>query len=149
MSEISSAIIGAFVGFLSSLLFLRCDYRQLFAQTVSNSRMNWIDNFREEFSIFIGTAKYIKHREYFQTVTEDHIIQAEKSRVKLLTRLNQNIDIIGNEFNEVFAKKLNEIHLQDSSTITDEKIDMLISLSREILEPEWQKVKKEAKGEGQ
>lgn len=147
MSEVISGLIGALIGFVSSFLLLRFNYKQLFAQTVSNNRMNWIDNFREEFSVFIGTVKYIKYRKYYQSVTEDHIIQAEKSRVKLLTRLNQNTDVIGNEFNEIFAKKLSEIRLEDENTITDEKIDLLISISREILEPEWRKVKEEAKGE--
>ncbi len=146
MSEILSAIIGALVGFVSSFLVLRFNYSQLFAQTVSSNRMNWIDNFREEFSIFIGTACYLKNSKCYCKGYKKEIIKAERARAKLLTRLNQDVRKRGNEFNVVFASRLNDIDLYNPITITSEKIEALISLSREILEPEWNRVKREAKG---
>lgn len=55
---IISGLVGVFLGFIASLLTLRFSYKQLFAQTVSQNRMDWINNFREELSIVVGTAKY-------------------------------------------------------------------------------------------
>ena len=43
MSELLSALIGVLFGFFASLLTLRFYYRQLFAETVSKNRMDWIN----------------------------------------------------------------------------------------------------------
>ena len=149
MSEVFSGLIGALIGailtFIPSVFTIRFSYKQLFAQTVSNSRTNWIDNFREEFSDFLGMVCFIKNNHCCKTCKKE-IIKAERARVKLLTRLNQDTTKNGNEFNEVFASRLNDINLYAPATITSDKIEALISLSRAILEPEWNRVKREAKG---
>ena len=143
---LGGVIISVSLSTLIGLLSTRFNYKQLFAQTVSSNRMNWIDNFREEFSIFIGTACYLRNSSCHCKGYKKEIITAERARVKLLTRLNQDTTKLGNEFNEVFASRLNDINLYAPATITSDKIEALISLSRAILEPEWNRVKREAKG---
>ena len=64
MSEFISGVIGALIGFLGSFLALRLEYKKLFAETVSKSRMKWIDNFRKEFSVFFGTCSYLMNQHF-------------------------------------------------------------------------------------
>ena len=56
MSELLSALIGALFGFFASLLTLRFHYRQLFAETVSKNRMDWINVWRESLAEFLSVA---------------------------------------------------------------------------------------------
>lgn len=149
MSEVLAVIIGAILGFIPSVLLLRFNYSQLFAQTVSSNRMNWIDNFREEFSIIVGTVRFAKGKKYCVNKCNKFILEAEQARVKLLTRLNQNTNKFGNEYNRAFAQRLEAIDFSNLTTTTEEDVETLIIISRKILEPEWDRVKEEAKGENQ
>ena len=151
--NIASAIIGAFVGFIASALTLRFSYKQLFAQTVSQNRMDWINNFREEISIVVGTAKYLNSINQQNNCSnicgtthqyDEQILCAEKARVKLLTRLNSDASKPGNEFNEIFQDALRKIKFDGKDE--DKTLNKLELLAKEILEPEWARVKKEARG---
>ena len=143
MEEIFSGLIGAIVGAFGACLTLRFNYRQLFAENVSKSRMQWIDNFREELSIILGVARLSKAE---KSSKYDLIYKAEKARVKLLTRLNLNTKKYGNEFNELFQDKLRTLKFDES--YTEEELFDIIEISRKILEHEWKIVKNEAKGKG-
>lgn len=155
MSELFCGVLGAFLGFLASALLLRFHYKQLFAQTVSQNRMDWINHFREEFGTVIGYAemkgtknlaeKVRKHR--CEELRDSSVLEAEKARAKLLTRLNLNTGKLGNEYNAVFEERLKKIDF--SKGATRKEIDELIDISRKILEFEWNRVKEEAKGEYQ
>lgn len=153
LSGLIGTLCGAIIGFISGLLALRFEYKKLFANTVSQNRMEWINNFREEFSIFVGTARNILTINGATPTrtpnlnNSQEILKAEQARIKLLTRLNQDISKRGNEYNQEFAEKLEKIDLCNMSTYNAQDIENLIILSRAILEPEWVKVKKEAKGE--
>jgi hypothetical protein len=182
MSEIISGIIGAAIGFLGSFLTLKLGYKKLFAETVSNRRMEWIDNFREEFSVFAGTWEYLNEHKsqpaqggknepiaqnenvkrfvvvYKANRSEkesDELkkaeIEARRARAKLLTRLNQSVEKSGNEYNKKFARLLTDMKLDGSGNpLTEqEKMREAIDYARKILEPEWARVKREAKGEEQ
>ena len=135
-SEFVSAIIGAIIGALTSLLVLRFNYHDLYARSISESRMNWIDNFREELSIIVAALK----------TGENNVLNAEKARAKLLTRLNLDTAKLGNEYNKVFADLLNSIKFGGQNAEQEETADRLIEIARKILEFEWQRVKKEAEG---
>lgn len=159
MSEWVAGLIGALVGalitFIASILTLRFNYKQLFAQTVSENRMDWINHFREEFSIILGTANFLSDNPINeskkgckicdQECAKKMILEAERARMKLLTRLNLDTSKIGNEYNKVFELKLKEIDF--NKEFDEQQKNELMEISREILEFEWQKVKKEAKGE--
>ena len=196
MSEFISGVIGALIGFLGSFLALRLEYKKLFAETVSKSRMKWIDNFRKEFSVFFGTCSYLMNQHFSENeglkkdgrqeektgesqndeaknngdendslreqamleAREKAMLEAERARVKLLTRLNQDITKSGNEYIKIFSELLMDIDL--SNLQKDGKsngngndfgniMNQAVKYARKILEPEWARVKKEAKGEEQ
>ncbi|MCQ2372703.1 MAG: hypothetical protein MJ050_01340 [Phascolarctobacterium sp.] len=145
--NIVSFLLGATVQPLFQALTHRYNYNKLYAETVSQSRMQWIDNFREEFSCFIGTAIYCKKVQFIsKDVKAGNVLAAEQARVKLLTRLNQDVSKDGNEFNRAFADKLEQIDLYNPNSYSKDDLDKLVELSRAILEPEWKRVKEEAKG---
>ena len=196
MSEFISGVIGALIGFLGSFLALRLEYKKLFAETVSKSRMKWIDNFRKEFSVFFGTCSYLMNQHFSENeglkkdgrqeeetgeskndkvtnngdkndslkeqamleAREKAMLEAERARVKLLTRLNQDITKSGNEYNKIFSELLMDIDLSNlpkdgksngNSNDFGNIMNQAVKYARKILEPEWARVKKEAKGEEQ
>ena len=64
-----------------------------------------------------------------------------------MTRLNLDTSKEGNEFNGVMADVLNGIDFEKKYVNSKNIADTLIELSRKILEPEWQRVKKETGGD--
>lgn len=167
------AILGAGIALLGTMLTNKLGYKNLFAEVVSKNRMDWINNFREELSVFLGTAKlvhdlclkkcslcdetkYMDKMECCKPICNGEkaeccklICDLEKARVKLLTRLNQDISKDGNEYNKKFATLINDFEVFSSKDNFPKKYNDIIDMARKILEPEWVKVKKEAKGENQ
>ena len=86
---INDAVIAALIAAAVSLLTIRFSYHNLYARTVSQSRMDWINSFREELAVVIAAMRC--------PCTNEKLYQAEKARAKLLTRLNQNTAKSGNE----------------------------------------------------
>lgn len=154
------AILGAGIALLGTMLTNKLGYKNLFAEVVSKNRMDWINNFREELSVFLGTAKFV-HDCYTNKSSSCMIncqntgmccelaCNAERARVKLLTRLNQDISKEGNEYNKKFATLISEFKIFNIDDDFIDKYNEIIKVARGILEPEWVKVKKEAKGENQ
>ena len=54
-----AALIGAFLGSLGTYFTLRFSYKQLFAETVSKNRMDWINVWRENVSKFLACAEVL------------------------------------------------------------------------------------------
>ena len=169
LSGLLGAILGAGIALLGTMLTNKLGYKNLFAEVVSKNRMDWINNFREELSVFLGTAKLVhdlclkKCSSCDETKCLDKaelcdkekaeccklICDLEKARVKLLTRLNQDISKEGNEYNKKFATLISEFKIFNTNDDFIDKYNEIIKVARGILEPEWIKVKKEAKGENQ
>lgn len=161
LSGLLGAILGAGIALLGTMLTNKLGYKNLFAEVVSKNRMDWINNFREELSVFLGTAKFVhdlclkKCSLCDETKCLDKaercklICDLEKARVKLLTRLNQDISKDGNEYNKKFAALISELQIFNTDDDFIDKYNEIIKVARGILEPEWVKVKKEAKGENQ
>lgn len=149
VGELLSGLIGAILGAGISFLTLRYNYRDLYARSISANRMDWINNFREEIATIIAAldcnakSKDGKHPPP-HTQEDDIIYKAYKARAKLQTRLNMDTSKIGNEFNKVMSDILKDIDFENPCPKSK---DTLINLSREILEPEWKRVKKEAGGD--
>ena len=139
MDSIISALIGAAVGFLIVLFTVRFNYKQLFAQTVSQNRMEWINSFRGEVSEIIDCLKMPFDRR------KEYVYAAEKARAKLLTRLNMDLSKPGNENNKLLSDCLNGIDFSSRKSY-DAEIEELLELTRKVLEHEWKRVKQEAKG---
>ena len=158
MDEVTAGLIGALVGavisFLVGYLAYKAQCRQVFAETVSQSRMDWINNFREEFSIVIGTARCAgkcsqkpAESDVVNNVGHDYclkVLEAEIARAKLITRLNSDVTKRGNEYNNQFQTLLMKLNFTGSDDSND--IEKLEKIAKYILEPEWARVKKEARG---
>lgn len=134
--------------------------QKLFAETVSKSRMEWITSFRNEIGIIVAAIKMrnqvleekccnlekgecadcqeCKKKYYTETVPE-----ALKAVSTLRTRLNMNITKKGNEYNDILDDMLHEIDFYEKNDVSEED---LINITRKILEPEWGRVKDEARG---
>lgn len=141
------ALAGAIIGFIGSWLLLKYNYKDLFAKTVSSNRMDWINKFRDEIATVIGTVRILKNSEPPYGDYRADILKAEQARGRLLTRLNMHTERLGNEYNKVFAERLEALNFYAADKVSEEDMQKLIELTRKILEPEWQRVKNEAKGE--
>lgn len=139
-------ILGAFITSVGLFLTTKFNYRDLYSKSVSSSRMDWINNFREEISTIIAALKMSIDEEDLTDAGAKYLFEAEKARAKLLTRLNMDTSRIGNEYNEAMATLLNEIDFKSSCATHEDRTDVLIDLTRKILEPEWVRVKQEAGG---
>lgn len=141
--ELVVTILGTLV--FSGLLTWQFNYHNLFAETVSKSRMDWINCFREEMATIIAVLeRNVDEDEKSGTV--DYRYEGYKARAKLRTRLNMDTEKNGNEYNEVLDDILRSLRFDGTDRNIEETKEMLIELTRDILEPEWQRVKKEAKG---
>lgn len=138
--------------------------QKLFSETVSKSRMEWITSFRDEIGTIVAA---IKIRNY---VLEGNCVNSEKGKAKcsdceecrkkyyteivpdalkavgtLRTRLNMDITKKGNEYNGILDEMLSRIDFYNKNQ-DDVSEEDLISITRKILEPEWGRVKDEARG---
>lgn len=150
-----SAIIGLIGGLIGSLITLvigllttRFSYNNLFADTVSKSRNNWINTWRDELSKFLAIADMLRHEnttkkacnenEYIELLKEYHI-----AKNKIIMRLNLN----EKRHQEVYLL-INKIAYEKSLGNDDYKVakEALMAVSRDLLKEEWERVKLEAKG---
>ena len=150
-----SAIIGLIGGLIGSLITLvigllttRFSYNNLFADTISKSRNNWINTWRDELSNFLAIADMLRHEtttkkacnehEYFELLKEYHI-----AKNKIIMRLNLN----EKRHQEVYLL-INKIAYEKPLENDDYKIakEALMAVSRDLLKEEWERVKLEAKG---
>lgn len=150
-----SAIIGLIGGLIGSLITLvigllttRFSYNNLFADTISKSRNNWINIWRDELSNFLAIADMLRHEtttkkacnehEYIELLKEYHI-----AKNKIIMRLNLN----EKRHQEVYLL-INKIAYEEPLYNDDYKIakEALMAVSRDLLKEEWERVKLEAKG---
>ena len=138
--------------------------KKLFAETVSKSRMEWIINFRNEIGIIVAAIRmrnYVLERNCYNlengngTCSDCEECQkkyyteivpgALKAVSTLRTRLNMNITKKGNEYNGILDEMLSRIDFYEKNK-GDISEEDFISIARDILEPEWRRVKDEARG---
>lgn len=150
-----SAIIGLIGGLIGSLITLvigllttRFSYNNLFADTISKNRNNWINIWRDELSNFLAIADMLRYEEtikkecneheYFELLKEYHI-----AKNKIIMRLNLN----EKRHQEVYLL-INKIAYEEPLKNDNYKIakEALMAVSRDLLKEEWERVKLEAKG---
>lgn len=146
IDTIIGAVLGGLIGFIASWFTLKYNYKKLFAETVSFNRMDWINRFRDEFAEIVGMIRILKNSELPYSECRTDILQAEQARVRLLTRLNMHTERFGNEYNAVFAERVEMLNFYGVDKVSEDDLQKLIELARKILEPEWQRVKNEAEG---
>lgn len=146
MNWVDGTLIGALVGTLVTIVLglttLRFNYKNLYASTVSNSRNNWINIFRDEISQFLALSDMLRyetfdHDNYLNMLKEYHI-----SKNKIIMRLNLN----EKRHQEVYLL-INKIAYEN--VIGDEyKVvkEALMEVTRDLLKDEWERVKLEAGG---
>lgn len=138
---VAGVVLSAFIAWLTTHLTLRFNYKQLFAETVSKNRMEWINVWRENIAKFISCAK-ILHTNKTQT---EFNLQCEKemyeARVAVTSRLNLN-----EEKHKLLLTTMLEFNLQETEGRFNAQCEYIESLARDILKPEWERVKREAKG---
>lgn len=161
--EVIAAIIalgGVVLSVLVSILFhigtTRYNYNQLFAQTVSNNRMDWINVWRANISKFLAcTELLIEHKceckkknacEQCKCDCKDcKIIEYKKefyeSRGMITSRLNME-----EELHILMFAAINQIHYDNEREEFISKREYILELERKILKNEWERVKDEARG---
>lgn len=133
MSEIIAALIGCLVGVLGSYFTLRFNYRQLFAETVSQSRNHWLNEMRENISVMLAEACKcvgpLKSKEYY--IAQNQV----------LLRMN-NVEPL----HLMLTKEIRELERSGSAADFRLHRDNILTISEKLLKREWEHVKDEAKG---
>lgn len=140
--------------------------RTRWSENVSKERMEWIKSFRIEVGKIMKAYAVIKNTTQAASSSSNQTTdtntnkpanlninpqidiesiktEAEEARYMLITRINTNI-IDGNEYNPEYKKILQKLDFNNVSNFPEKRF---MELTNIILEAEWQKVKKEAKGE--
>ena len=142
----------------------KTNMKKLFAETVSKSRMEWIINFRNEIGIIVAAIRmrnYVLERngcnlengkgtcsdceECQKKYYTEIVPSALEAVITLRTRLNMDITKKGNEYNGRLDEMLSRIDFYNKNQ-DDVSEEDLIDVTRKILEPEWRRVKDEARG---
>lgn len=166
-------ILSVAITLVLGLATRKYNYNQLFAQTVSSNRMEWINVWRENISTFLACAKVL-HK-------YPSLLQNEKQGEKKTTNIKQlkngkKITVINetaptiDKLNEYIYKmeharrmittRLNmneEMHVMMFGALNQLDCDFddkefnakcayIEELARSILKPEWERMKEEAKG---
>lgn len=133
IAALIGAVSGAVVSFLVTYFTLRFNYRQLFAETVSQSRNQWLNEMRENISIMLAEAckcvGTLKTKEYY--VAQNQVLLRMNNSEPLHLMLTQEIE-----------------SLEQDGTVKGFQIhrENVLAISEKLLKREWERVKKEAKG---
>ncbi len=133
------------------------NYHQLFAQTVSSNRMDWINVWRENISVFLSHAerlhedlckkqknKTCKRAIYICTNitiadSDDNRKEMYEAKNRILSRLNMT-----ERKHILLFDAINQLDIQSKEFYAQK--EYIMTLVRLILKDEWERVKKEAKG---
>lgn len=145
LSALIGAIIGALVSWGATYVTVRFNYRQLFAETVSTNRMDWINVWRENISKFLACAEILQKCQNTAKCDQCKIVEYKKefyeSRAMITSRLNMS-----EELHVLMFAAINQIDFKTSDAEFVAKREYILELARQILKPEWERVKAEAKG---
>lgn len=152
-----TGIVGVIIGYALSFLTLRFNYHQLFAETVSKNRMEWINVWRENISIFLAHAETLHEMHKIQQnqssnsghlssqgnaqTNYDYLLEMNKARTMITSRLNMT-----EELHVLMEDAVNNLDYTKSDQEFKKQCDSILEIAREILKPEWERVKREAKG---
>lgn len=149
-SEVISALIalsGVIISIVISLLIgwssIKYNYCQLFAQTVSANRMDWINVWRESISIFLACAEVLHNN---CSCKSEELIKIEKemyeARGMIVSRLN-----LSEEDHTAMLLLIENFTICCSDKQFVRQRKAIHALARKILKPEWERVKNEARGQ--
>lgn len=143
-----SAVIGAVVGALCTYFTLRFNYKSLYAQHVSDNRMQWINVWRESLSQMLACADTLHkcgNPQGCDAETKRALLHCYEdfclNRNRVILRLNMTEDM-----HKLMFAALNTLNYQLNDGQYELERDYIIDLARKILKPEWERVKLESKG---
>ncbi len=134
-------IIGAIISCITLLVNNKFNYNQLFAEKVSSNRMDWINFWRKNIAQIIvikellieldkSSKKYFDLKKEMLTSKEGIILRLNLSEEK-----HRRMNLLLEEF----------VMIDNKNNFICKKIE-LEKLTRDILKPEWERFKIEAKG---
>ena len=146
---LAGVVLSVGISLMVSLLTRRYNYNQLFAETVSKNRMEWINVWRESVSTFLAIAEVLhecKANEKCSCVnTNCNICELKKEMLKvremITTRLNMT-----EELHCLMFAAVKGLDYSSDNTEFPAQCEYIEELTRQILKPEWERVKTEARG---
>lgn len=147
--ELIAAFVGGLVSYIVCRLTVRFNYHDLYAKTVSSSRNEWINLWRDEISRFLALADILKSDGLIKENNNDKenylnfLKEYNISKNKIIMRLNLN----EKRHQEVYLllTKIDSIYNANDENYNVTK-ECLMSVSRDLLKKEWERVKLEARG---
>lgn len=147
--EVIAAIIALAGVFLSvmvtiafNLLESKYNYKKLFAETVSTNRMDWINVWRENVSEFLAASQVLhSYTVYAGKEFDEYVFRQQKAKEMVTTRLN-----LTEEAHVQFLAAINAVNYRSKDETFSCACELVELLARSILKPEWERVKREAKG---
>lgn len=133
-------ILSAAVSLVFGLANSKYNYRQLYAETVSANRMDWINVWRQNVSKFLACAEIIhKHSNCAKTLQFEK--EMYEARAMIVSRLN-----LDENDHKLMYLLINSFAIHGSRQDFQKSKELLLSQARKILKNEWERVKREAKG---
>lgn len=142
------AIVGALIGFIASTLTLRYNYKKLYAETVSKNRMEWINIWRENLAIFLSCARILhlpSDSADKKTSDDKNIIDIKKQMYQAQAMITTRLNLAESSHQLIYAAIL-EIDTSSTNKNFNKQCAYIEETARNILKPEWERVKDEAKG---
>lgn len=140
---VCGVLFTALITIITYIFTRKYDYHRLYAETVSQSRNKWLNEMRDFISTMLAEAENINSQNPNNSEPQTNY-EYFKARNEILLRLN---------LKEEEHRLLKEnIQMLDTAIFNcSGQFDCLkkniITVSQKILKDEWEKVKKEAKGE--
>ena len=139
---VSGVIISVIVSVVIGVITNRFNYNQLYAQTVSANRIDWINVWRENISIFLACAETLMNNCHNKN---ENLLKIKKemyeARGMVVSRLNLN-----EEDHRRMLGLMNSFSVECSVYDFVKQREEILELARKILKLEWERVKKEARG---
>lgn len=162
MIALSGVIVSTVITCIIAFGTRKYNYSQLFAETVSKNRMDWINIWRENLATFLSCARMIAysgkrssnmahskrrfsnmaHSKRRSSNKDDILKEMYRARERIVLRLNMDEDdhyILYRLLMDSIWENINKANIDKQCRLVEEQ-------AREILKPEWERVKKEAKG---
>jgi hypothetical protein len=134
-------IVSLIIGSAGLLISLHNSKKTIFINTVTSSRIKWIDTVRNTIAEYCGLSFQI-----FQSTTAEKLIKIDKMqqlRFLLKLQLNRSADVDSSIITSVDSIA---VYIYDDNRVRIEaEINNLINSSQDLLKKEWERVKLESK----
>ncbi len=145
LAVVIGAVVGGLLALVGTLLTLRLSSKQVYTNNVTSNRMDWINIWRENISIFLANAQILREMaenpKLFGDVGKKRVdLKAEmyKAREMIIIRLN-----LAENLHKAMLLAIAEFDYKGENF--QRKKAYIEELARAILKPEWERLKIEAK----